>query len=49
MSVATRPDVAPGVLVVAAAIYLSTHAKNHVTGPVIPVDGGLSTTLGIQI
>ncbi|MBT2275906.1 SDR family oxidoreductase [Rhodococcus qingshengii] len=35
--------------IAAAAIYLSSRATNFVTGAVIPLDGGLSTTLGIKV
>ncbi|MCG5433953.1 SDR family oxidoreductase [Mycobacterium sp. MYCO198283] len=33
----------------AAAIYLASRASNFVTGAVLPVDGGLSTTAGLQL
>ncbi|MCV7228797.1 SDR family oxidoreductase [Mycolicibacterium komossense] len=32
----------------AAAVYLASRAANFVTGAVIPLDGGLSTTVGLQ-
>lgn len=32
-----------------AAIYLAARASNYVTGAVIPVDGGLSTTAGLSL
>jgi NAD(P)-dependent dehydrogenase (short-subunit alcohol dehydrogenase family) len=32
-----------------AAIYLASRAANYMTGAVIPLDGGMSTTLGVQI
>ncbi|SHH31304.1 SDR family oxidoreductase [Streptomyces sp. 3214.6] len=35
--------------VAAAAVYLSSRATNYMTGAVIPLDGGLSTTLGINL
>ncbi len=33
----------------AATIYLASRATNFVTGAVIPVDGGLSTTAGLSV
>jgi len=35
--------------IAAAAVYLSSRATNYMTGAVIPLDGGLSTTVGIRI
>ncbi|MFG2731575.1 SDR family oxidoreductase [Streptomyces canus] len=35
--------------IAAAAVYLSSHATTYMTGAVIPLDGGLSTTLGIDL
>jgi NAD(P)-dependent dehydrogenase (short-subunit alcohol dehydrogenase family) len=35
--------------IAAAAIYLASRATTFMTGAVIPLDGGLSTTLGLQI
>lgn len=35
--------------VAAAAVYLSSRATNYMTGAVIPLDGGLSTTLGVVL
>jgi NAD(P)-dependent dehydrogenase (short-subunit alcohol dehydrogenase family) len=35
--------------IAAAAIYLSSRATNFVTGALIPVDGGLSTTTGVRL
>ncbi len=35
--------------VAAAAVYLASRATNFVTGAVIPLDGGLSTTAGMHI
>ncbi|MEH0421219.1 SDR family oxidoreductase [Streptomyces sp. B21-083] len=35
--------------VAAAAVYLSSRATNYMTGAIIPLDGGLSTTLGIDL
>ncbi|HEU4363153.1 MAG TPA: SDR family oxidoreductase [Mycobacterium sp.] len=34
--------------VAAAAVYLASPATNFITGAVIPLDGGLSTTVGIR-
>lgn len=35
--------------IAAATVYLSSRATNYMTGAVIPLDGGLSTTLGITL
>ena len=35
--------------IAAAAVYLASPATNFMTGAVIPLDGGLSTTMGLQI
>jgi NAD(P)-dependent dehydrogenase (short-subunit alcohol dehydrogenase family) len=35
--------------IAAAVVYLSSRATNFMTGAVIPLDGGLSTTVGIHI
>jgi NAD(P)-dependent dehydrogenase (short-subunit alcohol dehydrogenase family) len=32
-----------------AAVYLSSRATNFMTGAVIPLDGGLSTTIGVRL
>jgi NAD(P)-dependent dehydrogenase (short-subunit alcohol dehydrogenase family) len=34
--------------IAAAAVYLSSRATNYMTGAVIPLDGGFSTTLRIR-
>jgi NAD(P)-dependent dehydrogenase (short-subunit alcohol dehydrogenase family) len=35
--------------VAAAAVYLASRATNFMTGAVIPLDGGLSTTVGVGV
>lgn len=35
--------------IAAAAVYLASRATTFMTGAVIPLDGGLSTTAGIQL
>jgi NAD(P)-dependent dehydrogenase (short-subunit alcohol dehydrogenase family) len=35
--------------IAAAAVYLASRAANFITGAVIPLDGGLSTTAGLQL
>lgn len=35
--------------VAAAAVYLASRATNFITGAVLPLDGGLSTTVGIRL
>lgn len=35
--------------IAAAAVYLASPATNFVTGAVIPLDGGLSTTVGVRL
>jgi NAD(P)-dependent dehydrogenase (short-subunit alcohol dehydrogenase family) len=35
--------------IAAAAVYLASRATNFMTGAVLPLDGGLSTTAGLQI
>jgi NAD(P)-dependent dehydrogenase (short-subunit alcohol dehydrogenase family) len=34
--------------IAAAAVYLASRATNYMTGAVIPLDGGFSTTLQIR-
>lgn len=35
--------------IAAAAVYLASRAANFITGSVLPLDGGLSTTAGLQL
>jgi NAD(P)-dependent dehydrogenase (short-subunit alcohol dehydrogenase family) len=35
--------------IAAAAVYLAAPATNFMTGAVLPLDGGLSTTAGVQM
>jgi NAD(P)-dependent dehydrogenase (short-subunit alcohol dehydrogenase family) len=35
--------------IAAAAVYLASRATNFMTGAVLPLDGGLSTTMGLHL